>query len=714
MRNRTGQKESVLSTDFSDESAILAMSDNLSAVRDVYKYALERQWHQNIAWYMGLQNLIWFDSTHSLNEPKAPSWRVRMIVNHLQGMVRTIGSKIYRSAPEWDVLPATTDALDLQTAQISNQLLQANWYRMLMDEQSIEVLLWMLTTGNGFIQHTWDPDAGALVFLPGEDGIEQDVDPDLTIGETKAEAVAPFEMLIDPRAVKFRDAIWCRRSRRVRIDELREDFPRAEEISVEHQRGDGKLASFQEHLKRLVNGKSNAYTSGTLSEDLDTTIVHELYIRPRSKSKRLKRGKFIVIAGNKVLNGGGKGVDFPYLHGELPFAHFMEVPVPGRLWGTSTLEQLMPLQANYNRTLSQIIENKNLMSRPKWMNPKGSGILDTALTSEPGEVVDHNPGLAPTQADVKEIPSYVQNMLVYSKQDMEDISGIHEVSRAEAPGEIRSGRGVLALVEQDESRLNTVVRMFEAQISRLGRQNLSVSAQYVTENRLAKIVGENDELLLFNYTGNKLLGPHAGMPGVNYFDVRVKTVAGLPHSRAAQQELLGQLVELGALKPQEKETDKRLMFKLLSIGTTRDHLDRARVHRSRQLQEIERMVQGEPIRAEQWHDHGVHLEVINEFRNSARYDILPPEAKAALQQHAQQHKEWVAYNAVEPRILTQKAAIAAMVQHQVGDAAQQAQNPGINVLGGGGSSPPAKPQAQQLPQGSQVPAQVSQGAEVNG
>jgi len=708
--------ESVLSTDFTDSEAIGSLVENLWTNRSATKYSLERQWYQNIAWYMGLQNLVWYQSANKLKEPDSPSWRVRLVVNHLQSMVRTVGAKIYKSAPEWDVLPATTDAVDLQTSQISNQVLQSNWYKMLMDEKSMEILLWMLVTGNGFAQHTWDPDAGSEIILPGDEGVELEFD-DLHVGETACEVVPPFEMMFDPRAVKVRDATWALRSRITNIDELREDFPRAEKIPLEKTSSSGHFLSFQDHLKGLTGrGTRDRFASSTLRDDRNTTVVHELWIPPRRRSKSgLKRGKFIVMAGGTILNGA-KGQDFPYIHGELPFAHFVEIPIPGRLWGTSTLEQLMPLQANYNRTKSQLIENRNLMSRPKWFNPRGSGITGTSLTSQPGEIVHHNPGLRPEPVEPPNIPPYVQNMLVHDKQDMEDISGVHEVSRAEAPGQIRSGRGVLALVEQDESRLNTVVRMFEKAIERIGRQNLSVSAQYVTETRMSRIVGENDELLLLTYDGNNLVGPNSSLPGVNYFDVRVKTVAGMPHSRAAATEMLGQLVELGALNPSQNPSHQRLLFKLLSIGQTIDHLDQARVHRSRQLQEIERILQGEGVRAEEWHDHAVHLEVLNDFRNSARYDILPPQAKQALQLHAKQHEEWIAYAAVKPQILVRKATMAAMVNEGMGQAASAAQGEASNMLAGpGGGSPPAAKTKQIQPvSGAQVPTPQPQGGPING
>lgn len=698
---------SLLSTDFSNEESIVGVMENIWINRASIKYHLERQWYQNIAWYMGHQNLIWNNSAGALHEPRTPPWRVRLVVNHLQGMIRNLGSKLYRGAPEWDVLPATTDAMDLQTAQIQNQLLQANWYKMLMSEKSLENIMWTLICGNSFIEHVWDPDLGDPVVVPGEEG-GVELDEDLAIGDTSASVVPPFEMLIDPRATAFRDAEWAMRSKLVNVDELKEDFDRAEGLTGQSSGSLSGFLPFQEHIKTLTSrGGNTTSTTGTYREDKNTVVVHTLWIPPRKKSKHgLKRGKMIVMAEGRVLNGGGKGVDFPYLHGELPYAHFYEVFVPGRIWGTSTLEQLLPMQANYNKTRSQLVESRNLMSKPKFFNPRGSGITGDSLTSEPGEIIDHNPGLRPEPMEAPNIPSYVQNMTIMDKQDMEDVSAVHGVSEGEAPGQVRGSQGVMALIEKNESRQAMVVQHFEQQMERLGRQNLSVSAQFVTEERMSKVVGENDELLLFAYHGNDLIGPSAGLPGVDYFDVRVRTTSGLPNSRAAQQELLTTLIEGGVLQPAKNPSDRRLVLKLFSVGNVVDHLDKARVHRSRQLQEIERIIQGENISAEQWHDHKVHLEILNEFRNSARYDTLPPEVKKQLETHAQQHKQWVAFNAVEPQIMARKAAMVAMVKEQMGQVGKAAQSEASNLLGGGqqGQSPQPR-QLGQSPQAAGTPAQ---------
>lgn len=670
------KQSSLLGIDWSSDSEIAGAISEMWETRSTYKYYFEREWFRNISWYIGHQNLIWSDVQKSMVEPNAPHWRVRLVINRIQPVIRILAAKLFRGAPEWDVIPATTDSADLQIAQVANQVLQANWYNMEMPEKMYEAIHWMLTTGNAFIRQNWNPDIGDPILSP--DSFEEfEFDEDLFSGDVEAHVVPPFDLDFDPDATNIRDAAWALESYIVNKDKLEEIYPEARDLGPENLTSYAKQFSFSEQIKNLAPKTTSTFSSSRrLTENV--VIVHNLWIPARPKNKKgLDQGKYIVVAGNKVLHN----VPYPYLHNELPYAHFKEIEVPGRFWGTSTVSQLISPQSELNKTRSQLAESRNMMTRPKWLVPHGAKIDKNAFTSEPGEVVFHTPGLVPQQAQMSPIPSYVTNSMLMAQQDIEDISGVHEVQQSEAPGQIRSGRGVLALVEQDEKRLDLIISNFDRQLERLGRQNLSIVSQYVREDRMAKIVGTNDELLLFEYTGGSLIGSNSSILGVSYFDVHVKTESGLPHSRAAQLDLLGTLLQNRVLQPEQNPSDRRLVLKLLSVGSVQNHLDKARVHRSRQLNEIHQLMNGNDIQAEYWHNHEVHIDVINEFRNSASYDRLDPAAKQALEAHAQAHYEYQAREAVRPELMTRKAAMVGALEQGLNETAQAAAGPAGNVLG---------------------------------
>ena len=644
----------IYSVDFSNPEEVTGFVSSLH-LKQTFKQSLERQWYINIAWYMGLQNLIWNDGSGSLYEPEAPSYRVRMVVNMLQSTVRKLSSKIYRVRPEWDVIPATTDSHDIGRAAISKNILSFEWMKQDMPTKSLETLHWLMTTGNAVNKAYWDPELGDPVPVLLEDGtIDRE---ELQIGDTAVEVISPFNFNFDPNG-PLRDSAWCLESKYMSRSEVEDKY----EVK-EHSSNDKASTKFGEYLKRLTVNRSGF---GTVERE-NVSIVHELWVKPGAIRSHPKGGYYVIV-GDKIINGKGKGVDFPYIHGQLPYVHYVEVVTPGRSWGESTLTQLIPLQASYNKTRSQLQEAKNLMSKPKWVVPKGSGLPHTSITSEPGEILEPNPGFRIEQIAPVPMPSYVANLLQQDKSDMEDIASIHEVSKADSPGQLRGSQGVMALIEQDETVIGLTIQGIEKQQERLGRQLLSLNAQFVTEERLARIVGESNEVMIFTFRGRDIIG-QSDLPGADYFDVRIETAVGLPNSKQAQQALLTNLTDKGYLNPQDPK-DKKLVFRLLSIGNTMEHLDKSRPQRGKQMQEIEQMVNGEQSVPSYWEDHDVHLEVLNDFRNSSRYLNLEEQQRAILEQHAQGHKQLLAFNSVEPQMLVQQ-----MVQQMMPQQPQQQAQP---------------------------------------
>src|SRR5690242_16227541 len=75
----------------------------------------ERQWHLNLAFYSGKQYLSPINlpgQGFRLTSPKAPPWRVRMVINKIRTAARTECSKLTSSKPIPTVIPATTEDED--------------------------------------------------------------------------------------------------------------------------------------------------------------------------------------------------------------------------------------------------------------------------------------------------------------------------------------------------------------------------------------------------------------------------------------------------------------------------------------------------------------------------------------------------------------------------------------------------------------------------
>ena len=656
------------------------------------KYDLERQWYLNIAWLAGKQNFIWNDAAKQLNEPPAPPWRVRMVINLISPQIRTYLAKLYKPQIEWDVLPATADSEDAQIAELDKSVLKNYWSTLKMTEKFLDLLEWMVYTGSAFGKVCYDPDLGEELLVTPQDLAEENYSEGtpqfdeynkylrkkfkskfkteddykyIKLGDVDLRVVSPFDIVIDPLALHMRDAKWLIETSVDYIDNIKAKW--GVDVKAESLNNSG----YTNFANKLRNISTRGSTVETVANDV--AYVHQLWIKPCEK---FPNGAEYILCQNKVLKEG----DNPYSHRKIPYVYFGEIPVKGRFWCTSTVEQLIPSQANYNRTKSQLIENRNLMSRPKWLVPKTAKIANNAITSEPGEVIEYNPaGGKPEQIAAPGIPSYVENMLIQDRADLEDISGVHEVSKAQAPGEVRSGRGILALIEQDETRIGPQYVKLDSCLEELGSLVLSTAAQYVKEERIAKMLGEDDSLNIFGWNGQQLIGKNYGRPGVNYFDVRVKSLAGLPNSRAAQMELLETLMNNGVLNP---ETDRELIFKLINIGQVNKQLDKARTHRTKALQENLILAQGQEVPVFVWQDHKAHLEILDEFRCSSKYEILPDEIKQLFLLHEQKHKEAIALKTAEPEVLLRKAVNKLMMVHGVIGNEEPQQGNGVQQTAG--------------------------------
>ena len=660
----------------SKTETILNFTESFWKERIGRRAGLEQQWFLQIAWFAGQQNTYWSGEHRALMEANVPLHKPRVFVNRLNPIGRKIISKIYNGEPTWDVIPVTAESDDLVISDMSKQLLEYRWHQLNVEEEWLEALYWTICTGQGFVKSCWDPDAGDKLSISPEDLVEQASEPnvyelelrkaskyfkenfgdskskqDLPIGDTKVECVSPFEMDFDTEAKSFYLSPWCMQTTFHSVEFLRDKYGnRKIEANANGASGVGNY--LPNKLSQLSGNPIQPFGSSP-SKNSDKAVHHEFYIRPHGKGKFAK-GRFIIVAGGQVV----KNVEFPYNHGQHPYVHIKELHVPGVAWGTCSIAQLMPLQAQVNKRKNQQIEIRELLANPRILRPRGATNKD-AFTDRPGEIVDYTYPMKPEIMQPPQLPAYFSAMFGEDMTDIEEVSGQHEVSKAQAPGDVRGTGGILALVEQDESQQRPIITHMTKQLQKLGRLVLSTDAQYVKEDRLARIVGQDNSLISFTFKGTELVGQNAGRPGVDYFDVRIQTTSGLPQNRAAQNEILSGLITMGVLDPRE---DKKVILSLLGIGQTISQLDQSRPHRSKAINENNVFMQGQITVPQPYEDHDVHLEVHQQFQNTSRYEVLPDEVKQAVQLHIENHKMLKAREMVEPEILIQMAAMTIMAE----------------------------------------------------
>lgn len=632
-----------------------------SQVREKNRWRLsyEQQWLKNIAMYIGDQYVVWDRTRGDLVTPPRPAHRVRMVNNLIMPYVRNAIARVIKKDPVVSVEPATSDDEDVRVSKVSSHVVKYYQRYLNMSQIRIECLVWLMTTGLGFLRVGWNPNKGAeMVVTPydimqrvsmyGEDATQLYEDADgefqemtgvdsgsysVYSGEIEVEALSPFEVLWDA-SVNFKDSPWVMVSKTRNMDFVNENWPdRIEEISGKSATRDETNTRYFEN--RLVNMHSSSSLSN--SEKVDTSemvVVHELFVKP---CKKYKNGHYAVVIDGVVLESG----DNPYRG--IPISACSEVVVPGRPIPGSVIEQLIPLQHDYNKTLSQMQENRNKMSNPKVLVPSGS-VGKFAFTDAPGEVVEYNPvnGARPEYLAPTGLPSYVLEHMQQVRADFEDISGQHEVTNAKAPGGVTAGYALEILAEQDDTRLGPVIKSYERCESEAMRNLLKILRMFVVEERMITLTGREYQYDMDIYfSGNGLVGPNESNPNVNYYDVQIDITSGMTDSQAARKETVFELINRGWLDP-KNEHDRMVVFGALNMdGKQSRWLEEQERDEAKAMMETRKMQRGEFVPVMRYENHFVEWFQHNRFRKSEEFKTLPPQLQQMFNRHCDEHESWM-------------------------------------------------------------------------
>lgn len=571
------------------------------------RLAKEKQWHMNLAFYDGRQNVQWTtnrigNSLASLKEPAAPPWRVRLVINKVKPTIRTEMAKLLKEKPRGYVVPQTSEESDILAARAGDRLIDYFEYDKKIMAQIEKALFWTLTTGNGFIKHWYDPAA---------------MDANGNPGDAVFDVPSPFHILVpdlmelDIQNQPFlihqsnKDPDWVYAMFGVRMD------------------GEQLQASSDTNQQKYVDSVGLNQLQGKYIP------VYEGWFKPSAK---FPQGAMITWIKSQILNIYEGQV---YKHGKYPFSHIYHIPT-GQFYRESTIKDLLPVQREYNRTRSQIIEAKNRMSKPQLVAAKGS-IESDKLTSEPGQIILYTPGFPkPEVLTPSPLPHYISEELQRLSMDWQDISGQHEISNGGVPSGVTAATAISFLQEEDDSKLSHTSRSIELATENINRQLLSYVVEFWDLPRTIKVVGANTAFEAFQIKNSDLKGNT---------DYRVEQGSAIPKSRAAKQAFLMELAKMGALP-----FDKMLRYMdMAETGKLYEEmqLDSRQAQReSLQIANIKPEVDpmtgmaappvGPPVNT--FDNHIAHIIEHDNYRKSESFEVLTPEQKQAFETHVMTHK----------------------------------------------------------------------------
>ena len=475
-------------------------------------------------------------------------------VNWVQPHIRTAAAHLQKSRPALSVVPVTTDDKDVQAARVGDRFIKAEWESQQMPIKRIEKSIWMIATGTGIWHVYFDPSQG-----PVNQGVP--------IGQIMTETVNPFKIVFEPNRTDYRKCRWAIMTQRLPIDEIIEKYG---DSYSQLNNGKDLTLSGNEHSQKDCNfGNTDAFdifeTNYSAMMGIDRTTIDDgewadidtLYYLP---TKQYPEGMYVITCESKILYSGP--YPYPFLD-YLPFCIFREIPSPWRFYGEGSASHVMRAQENYiylRKMERRIIRN---FANPKWLLPKGLRINKEKLIDERERFIsyDSKNGQHPELISGANPPQTLANAMERARDEGMRASGLNEASMGQAPQGITAGRALLALQEQDATRLGITVELNEREYSRWGTLVLQMAKHFYHEERKYHIAGDGMAGMLNTFNMADL---------ATCEDVICQPGSAMPQNRAAKQETAISFYQLGILgNPQDPETMVRLR-KILEFGQIED------------------------------------------------------------------------------------------------------------------------------------------------
>lgn len=641
---------------------------------------MERSWKINLSFYKGKQYVFYNKRTRRIeslatDDGDKPRYRVRMVANQIAPNSMGLLARLTKSKPTFFATPVSSGFEVMKATEVAENLLEFWWDKFSLSEKREEAMLWSIICGNGFWKISWDDKVGNSIRLMvdpvegqpivdplverlfhknlEEAGLEpEDYETEVFEGDIRVDVISPFNVFLDDSAVVFEDCKFAICSHAMSVDDVQKRFGIRLKPNAVNQYPDESLPGL--YSFRTNQAKEN---------------VREVFYGYFLPMPERPEGRFVVFTKdpNIILYDS----PWPYPFQELPLIKFPGLRIPGQLWDTSVVEQAVPIQKELNRTLSQIVEYKNLTLKPQMLAPVGS--LRQRITDEPGAIFEYNPvaGKVPEAIPLPGLPGYVVQHLQDMGQRLKDIFGLTEIMQGQVPPNVEAGVAIDLLQEAAVDRLAPQILMMEKSLERAGNLMLALAQKYYTEPRL---------MLLNGGSGSK--------PRVEQFEhadvlsgvqIKVEAGSGLPRTRAGKQARVFQLLNLGLISPAKaykyldmadfkslqaqfqadedqamREHDKLIDGMVVNMGAARD----AEAQMMMQMQNPEFDPQtGQPIPMDEaamqqamdaglqplpFENKAAHLETHAAYMKSPEFELLPPDVQARFFKHYQLTQQAVA------------------------------------------------------------------------
>lgn len=599
----------------------------------------ELTWFTSKAFSSGQQNFNQHPlmSNKILPDVQDSSFRSKPTINRIFPKARARFAKFTKSRPQPFVIPFTTERRDKLNARATQRALDYFWEKAKLEVRYREVLLWARDAHKGFLWISWNPNKLAPVRTKNEIG--EDVITDAQVGDIEVESGSPFEVLpSDIRIARTADQPEIMRIKARDVEEVKQryqSFLSEEDLAkIKADAGTSDLFQYERQIATL-NARAFGMTA-PLAEDKENqthVVVKELFTRP---SVRYPNGRYVVVAGDVLLRYQEKlPYDFADMDNPYPAIEFVDLPTVGQFWGTTVVEQLVPIQRAYNKIRQKLDLHLHKMVHNKWFVPKQAQLPEGSLTNDVDEVVEYNyiPGMPePHQSQSVPLSSDVWRAIQIYKEEIDDVSQVFPAAEGKV-GKETSGFHANLLQEAVDEIMTPEARGHEMAIEDLALKIRRLMKQGYNTPRLISIAGRNRQPEVMEFHSGQI-DEHAA--------IKVQVGSGLSGFKAARINQLVELYKEGLLGDPNDPEVKRRTLSMMDMGGTEEAQEQAARHEELARLENDEIFEGKEIPIPQFYEnHLIHYGVHTDQLSSTETRDWSDEIRLNLIRHTLLHFKFI-------------------------------------------------------------------------
>ena len=517
-------------------------------------------------------------------------WQEREVYNHIAPIYDIRYAKLSRIKPDINVIPATSDERDKQSAKASKKIYKSLKNKLEIENKITQAIKWSEVCGTVFYKVSWNNNLGQTVAVD-KDGNK------IKSGEVELSVVSPFEIYPDSQTCEsLRDCQSLLHAKAYTTEQIKSMYG----VEVKGE----KINTFS--LDNVSVGVGGLGFNGTATKLIETTkdnsaIVIEKYVRPNSE---YPNGRLVIVAGDKLVYDG----ELPYLCGEdktrdFPFIRQTSIEEPGCFWGTSVIERLIPVQRAFNAVKNRKHEFINRLSLGVLSVEDGSVDLDN-LEEEglcPGKVLVYRQGATePKYLQSESIPAGLSDEENNLLDEFNKISGVNDLLSTSTISSNISGNALELLISQDETRLNASIESIKSACKEIAKKILRLYKQYAIFPRIAKIVGENGQIEMFYFSSSDISSD----------DIELENQTDGSQTLTQRREMIFSLLEKGIFQDENGTLTNRMKCKILEmlgLGIWENAQDLNELHLKRADGENIKMLKGDEVDVSEIDDDKLHL-----------------------------------------------------------------------------------------------------------